>query len=70
VCALTSERISMAVGIMVPYASLSPLTVVFDLGSFDLHKAVQALVAGRVHHCQHSCEEVDYMNIEECGAVR
>jgi hypothetical protein len=40
----------MVLGIMKPCASLSSLTVVFDLGSFDLYKAVQALVAGQVHH--------------------
>ena len=43
----------MALGIMKPCASLSSLTVVFDLGSFDLYKAAQALVADQVHHDSH-----------------
>jgi len=40
----------MTLGIMKPCASLSSLTVLFDLRSFDLYKAAQALVAGQVHH--------------------
>jgi hypothetical protein len=35
---------------MKPCASLSSLTVLFDLGSFDLYIAAHALVAGQVHH--------------------